>query len=343
VLLPAHTQKWGTLYLDSNNPGSFQSGSINSTNNNAIANTVMQIGLYGNKVDTKKVGWLMWNDETYQDITKKPLNHEKDSTGNYYAHSKGLIGFDKSTGFWIGHSAPGFPYGHNITPNAWAFNTHQAVYAQHFFCTTFSYTSSRLGEISSFLKSYYLFAYDSNVPSSLTTPASFNSLINGAYSAGTTHLTSFKSKGGVSFVGYGKNGKTDSDLWEDYVAPGIKTGLNVESWCGGDFSDSFGCQPSDCAGAKIRNPSKPQKSKSTYAYDSVCITNLDFGSGNSFETKYNHAKLGIARTGSYVCIGDINRQTTQRKRGGGAICFKHAQFYGVMNSAINGLNVTCSN
>jgi hypothetical protein len=46
---------------------------------------------------------------------------------------------------------------------------------------------------------------------------------------------------------------------------GLGCGLNVESWCGGNFDDSPGCQPSNCAGSPIVNPSNPQNGQSTYA------------------------------------------------------------------------------
>jgi hypothetical protein len=39
--------------------------------------------------------------------------------------SRGLFGFDESTGFWLAHSAPGFPYSHDISPSSWSFNGHQ--------------------------------------------------------------------------------------------------------------------------------------------------------------------------------------------------------------------------
>jgi len=181
------------------------------------------------------------------------------------------------------------------------------------------------------------------VPTAYNTPQSFQNLINGQFTTGTSTLL-YQTSDATAFMCFGKNGETGSDLWEDYVAPGLSTGLNVESWCGGDFSDSPGCQPSNCAGQPIVNPSVPQQGESTYAFDSVCIESLDFGNGNSFATSLNHCKFAIASgNGSpWVCLGDINRQTTQRLRGGGAICFKHATFYSLMSSAISSLNVTCS-
>jgi deoxyribonuclease-2 len=343
ILLPEDTSEDTFIYADSNTPGSFTTGDITSSSDNALANTVSQLGLYGGNVDTTSVGWVIWNDQVYKDVSGKPIDHEQDGNGNYYAHSKGHIGFDNQTGFWLTHSAPGFPYSHDICPASWSFNSHQAYFAQHFFCSTFNYGSSTMNSISKYLASYYLYVYDSNVPTTYNPPQSFQNLISGQFTTGTSSLL-YKTAGNTNFICFGKNGQTGSDLWEDYVAPGLSTGLNVESWCGGDFSDSTGCQPSNCAGQPIVNPSAPQQGESTYAFDSVCIESFDFGNGNSFDTAHNHAKFAIAKGGSspWVCLGDINRQTTQRLRGGGAMCFKSAGFYSAMSGAITSLNVTCS-
>jgi len=337
ILLPKDTDEYTYIYADQNTPGSVVTGDIR-TSSNSLSNTVSQLGLYGGNVDNTSVGWAIWNDQVYESLTGKAVNHEQDSSGNYYAHSKGLFGFDNSTGFWLTHSSPGFPYSHDISPDDWSYNYHEAYFAQHFFCSTFNYAT--LGPLSKFLQSYYVYLYDTNTPS-FSTPQEFQNFVSGSYTRGTSKLL-YTTTSNLRCHCFGKNGATGSDLWEDYVAPGINSGFNVESWCGGDFSDSTGCQPSNCAGSPIVNPSNPQRGQSTYAFDSVVIESLDFGNGNSFDTAHNHAKFGISRKGTWVCMADINRQTTQRKRGGGALCFSRPDFYNLMNNAITSLNTTCS-
>lgn len=72
---------------------------------------------------------------------------------------------------------------------------------------------------------------------------------------------------------------------------------------------------------------------------------MKFGNDQFKETK-DHSKVylfyntnkqwGLSQSKDYVCIGDINRMTSQRKRGGGTGCFNDAsiksQFYGVVDS-----------
>jgi len=151
------------LYLDSNDPNSKLGDFQDSTN--AVARTVYQIGLYGSNVNTSTVGYVLWNDQTYENISGTAMDHEQDPNGVYYAHSKATIAFDSNTGFWLAHSAPGFPFQHEIVPSSWMFPKAQTVYAQHFFCVTFS--SSLINTFSKFLLNYHAYIYDFNVPSTI--------------------------------------------------------------------------------------------------------------------------------------------------------------------------------
>lgn len=76
---------YGFVYYDSN--GRTENGDLGN-NNTALKNTIYQLGLYGHTVDKSRVGWVIWNDQTYVDIKQKVVNHEQDPNGKYYAHSK---------------------------------------------------------------------------------------------------------------------------------------------------------------------------------------------------------------------------------------------------------------
>jgi len=299
-------------------------------------------------VDTRSVGWAQWNDQTHTDLDGPCVNHEKDSQGNIYGHTKGTIGFDSSTGFWLGHSAPGFPYDHNLCPNYWHYPYAQSIYAQHFFCI--SVATSSLDKIGSYLQYYHAFVYDSNIPSSVNMP-NFADFANSKFRKTETSIT-FSSLGGQKFYAVGKYAATNSDLYEDYVAPLLGSGLLVQSWCGGIYGKH--CQPSYCQGATIQDPSDPQSGQSTYAYDSVDIESVTFN-GLQYENSYNHAKWCIASsfsknargahvkaTAPWFCAADNNRQVTQRKRGGGAVCFQNSKLFAAMQKAVSTVNTTCS-
>jgi hypothetical protein len=56
----------------------------------------------------------------------------------------------------------------------------------------------------------------------------------------------------------------------------------------------------------------------------------------------DHSKWGIstdaAAAPNIVCIGDINRMTSQRKRGGGAVCILASNLWTALNTAITAHN-----
>jgi len=136
----------------------------------------------------------------------------------------------------------------------------------------------------------------------------------------------FQSLGGINLVAYGKHGLTQSDIYEDYIAPGLQSGgLWVESWCCGTYGDC--CMPSFCQGAPLVDPSNPQKSQQTYAFNSVTIEKFSFASDLYYQTRNNHAKFALAEQNNFVCPSDNNRATTQRNRGGGSLCFQHVPLY----------------
>jgi len=68
------------------------------------------------------------------------------------------------------------------------------------------------------------------------------------------------------------------------------------------------------------------------------VNSLFFGKGNIFNVTYNHAKWGIAydrvsnKPEPWVCAADINREYTQRKRGGGSLCINNSVLFNKFNT-----------
>ena len=128
--------------------------------------------------------------------------------------------------------------------------------------------------------------------------------------------------GSRTFKSFAKNSNWDSDLWEDLVAPGLDSGLIVETWM---------------RGSEIGPCCKPK-----YKYDVVDVETMDALSADG-ATKIewteggDHSKWAITTDGSnQVCVGDINRMTTQRDRGGGAVCFQSAIMAYTGNNSVTG-------
>jgi len=172
--------------------------------------------------------------------------------------------------------------------------------------------------------------------------------------------TELRTKGGVEVVAFGKTdddgdrwGKVDAgakfetDLWEDVVAPTLDASLAVETWCVCNFDRNMTakhefchdaakngayCGPEGCL-CETGHPGNDdayccEKSRCDRDFRVQQIERLDWRGRkvrnrtvNSIRT---HAKWGLSMDASnpWVCFGDINRQRSQRLRGGGAACLK---------------------
>ncbi|ETN79067.1 hypothetical protein NECAME_10069 [Necator americanus] len=99
------------------------------------------------------------------------------------------------------------------------------------------------------------------------------------------------------------------DLWYDLIAPDLKTPMAVETWRNGK-------------GTKIRTKCNRIGVRPNSFLIKVYNINLVKLPGKSFASTKDHSKWGVStnETAPVVCIGDVNRQESQFKRGGGAVC-----------------------
>jgi hypothetical protein len=208
-----------------------------------------------------------------------------------------------------------------------------------------SVDATTVDQLAGMLQYSYPWIYDSNLPSSLQSNfPEVQKLLAGNFFKTSTNGT-FSTIGGVKHVVFQKNGYTDSDLYEDYVAPGLQTGLKTETWCGG--LDGFQCMPSFCQGEAITNPSGPQKGHKKYKYDSINTQELKFADNLWFTNKYDHAKFAMAYNGAnapaekWFCPADINRMKSQRARGGGAACSINPTLWDALDKIITKYDTAC--
>lgn len=341
------------IYWDAETPSKWSEGNFRYHDGNAVALTVMQLGLYGAKLagSKDKMAWAMWNDESYGSyMWKHPVEHWNDSTGAMYGHTKGLLAHDLSakTGFYLQHSAPAFPFNHTATPDYWHFPFDQSIFAQHFFCTSLSQIN--LEAVAAVARYYHAFIYEAWVPShakstlpELTALAVFKGgSLNGTNANVGSALV--ETLGGLKMTIIGKTATFDGDLYEDAIAPQLLSQssppvtFQVQTWCCGN--DGYCCEPAYCLGAPIVNASEPQRHEHTYKYSSVDVMQVDFGKGGdgdqlTYRVAGNHAKWLVGSTGMWVCMADMNRMITQRLRGGGALCFEDADVHAVFSAAIS--------
>ncbi len=249
--------------------------------------------------------------------------HPDGNTSFTKGHTKGVLVFDKTVGYWLVHSVPKFPPEANSNDAKYDYPHTGQMYGQSFLCISLN-TAATADLIGVQMLYNTPFVYSVNIPEwvgksypHLAAAAQGKHAKKEPYS----HTISFHSTAGVAFTSFAKATHFGKDLYADLVAPGLETNLMVESWPNGP-----GKMNSSCNGAfKVLN-----------------VDAIDFRTKPrdiEFVTKKDHAKWAVSytkpksirrRSGNsnkdktYVCIGDINRMETQKKRGGGTVCFSNA-------------------
>ena len=264
---------------------------------NALSTTIQQVY----NAPATSIGWLQYNDED-------PAGVSHDSNG----HTKGVIGFDASGGFWLVHSVPRFP------PTPYTYPAYATKYGQSFMCM--SYSLSMLNKMGTNLLLNEPYVFSSNVPASLSSQVpNINAVLAKQWNTkvGASASQILTTLGGASFTTFAKNDKWGKELWQDLVAPGLKSSLLVETWMNG-------------SGGKI-NTTCPLDSPDVFD-----ISNID-AFANKWSVTQDHSKWGVSTPSSptpWGCIGDINRVTSQSSRGGGAACISNAAYAKSLNSII---------
>ncbi|XP_064616038.1 plancitoxin-1-like isoform X3 [Liolophura sinensis] len=281
----------GHFYMDVTSPQwSLSDVSVNSSGH-AVYNTLKQI--YGSSGGD--VAYVMYNDE-------KPTGQKTES----YGHTKGVVGFDRSVGFWLVHSTPKFPpaktEGYNWPETA-------LHYGQSFLCVTYNYNS--LDIIGTQFHYNYPWVYDFSMPDGFKQD-NIN-LTKYLESTSKPHpksppwnsLRPLVSKGGDNFISFAKFNSYDEDLYSSWIAPFLNSPLKTETWQNGR-----GKLPSNCT---------------TKLFKVYNIEKISLPEQVAFAETKDHSKWAVTTAGNppWVCIGDINRQEHQLERAGGTVCFKH--------------------
>jgi hypothetical protein len=289
-----------------------------------------------------------------------PTPHDKN--GKPYAHAKGMLLFDKHGGVLINHSTPGFPL-NSVHYERVGWSWYKLGNAQHFYCATLD--PAGVEEVAKQLSTAYVRPqeHSHHVPSYLHEQYPIASSLDAdGYSGYRYRTETFESdiqtKGGLSMKLLGKEGGKHFriNLWEDLVAPRLDASLYTETWCNCGFepketSSSQKCRfdSKDCGqkggekGDCICNVPKQreafccQKSKCGSKHRVQQILAMDFSGTKVHRSPtssiISHAKWSISqdKNDPWVCFGDINRQATQRGRGGGAVCNRSPEQWRVMN------------
>lgn len=237
-------------------------------------------------------GWVLYNDE-------KPVIVKGADNGSC-GHTKGVIAFDTATGtaFWLLHSwpkyaAPGLP--HMPTPE----------YGQTYLCLTISLETANAiaAQMANHQEPQTFMPRPANLKPTdplhaLTEP------LNPKPPADADILEA-KTAGGMPFKVLAKNREWNQDFWNGFVGPKLGSDMDVETWIRGSIppvADTDGIHKT---------------------FDIKYINLGPLGLHYAWPESKDHAKWGITKDNDWICVGDINRMISQRKRGGGTIAFQN--------------------
>ncbi|VDM99348.1 unnamed protein product, partial [Thelazia callipaeda] len=273
------------LYVDSRSENWGEEENINSSKC-AVSTTLQQY--YDNKRQ-KEIFYIFYNDQF----------EAKKSKRSHKGHAKGVALFGGQSGFWLVHSVPQFP-----SISKYYYVKNGEVYGQSFLCVSMNTKSVRV--ILEAMKYIQPNIYNERIPDYLKTEyAILKKMLerkkNIPKLSNNSLVQKFLSKGGESFISFSKNGKFGSDLYANLIAVDLKSSLFAETWLNGGAVDL----PSDC--------------NSQYKVINIEQVKIE---GKTFNNSADHSKWAVGDNESLpvVCIADINRQDSQTKRGGGAIC-----------------------
>lgn len=292
------------LYYDSTtNVFTESPNSMNDTSTGALSFTTKQLWTAD--------AYAIWNDEV----------PNESSYSFSYGHTKGFFAFDSNTdGFLLIHSVPAFPVGPSNSTTYLGLGGNAWTYAQSFLCLSVSADTLNAVAYKYILNKPHL--YDTVFPSSYKPIyGNISKLVNGGYTTAKLCASDILiTQGNVQFQLFGKTEQWNNDLYSACVTPIYQTDVWTETWIRGS----------------AEGPNCP-----TTGYNTLDIQGLDFGNGMNWSETNDHSKWAIAINKGIVCIGDINRMTTQYSRGGGTACISNSVLFKAFQTAVTGTD-TCS-
>ena len=241
----------------------------------------------------KTTGWILYNDE----MPDSAQRHDDGQKG----HTKGVIAFDtdSKTAFWMLHSWPKFA-------DPCATEDPTPKYGQTYMCISLDLdTANKIADQMTNHQEPQV--YSPIVPTSLSKTAPLYLLAQPLSPKPTPDgdTIDVKSIGGMPFKVVAKNKRWNKDFWNDLVGPTLGDDMDDETW--------------------IRGPIPPiADSDGIHKTFDIKYVNLgSLGAHWAWPETHDHAKWGITLHEPWICVGDINRMVSQRKRGGGTIAFKN--------------------
>ncbi|XP_068130333.1 deoxyribonuclease-2-alpha isoform X2 [Hyperolius riggenbachi] len=274
------------MYQDESSGGWLRGASLMNSTASAVGKTLNQ--LY-EPSESQNVAYVLYNDQPPKYSAANGLR----------GHTKGVVLLDKETGFWLVHSTPHFPPPTDLKYD-WPSNAFHN--GQSFICVTYPYLQFK--DVGTQLMYNTITPYDSSVPDGFSADlpdlhsASMKKQVRSPPWNRQVTLTSAKGK---AFLSFAKHANFGDDLYSGWVSEVLKSDLCVQFWL-----NSRGILPSNCS----------------QAYHTYNAKQIAFDSSANFSSHVDHSKWCVTWSDSpgWACIGDINRDEEEEKRGGGTVC-----------------------
>ncbi|KAM6938696.1 deoxyribonuclease-2-alpha-like [Lycodopsis pacificus] len=290
------------LYMDESTNGWKVSKKAINSDSGTLANTLKPLLDFYNR-KTEDHGYMLYNDQP-PDSYVAPAS---------FGHSKGVVMLDKQTGVWLSHSTPKFPKyrSKDFWPDSGSVN------AQTFMCVTYSYGEFK--EIGLQLKYIHAYSYDSDIPTTfhndLRCVAQRSCYPKKEPWFSVKILTSMNGRKFSSFAKYTRFG---DDLYSGLIvnSRNIQHNLYVKSW-----GSMKGPLSSNCS--------------SSIPHHVYNVKEIKIPKKEPFRDTVDHSKWCVTTDGGWTCIADMNREESQMKRGGGAICTENLAVANAFRSIIH--------
>lgn len=257
--------------------------------------------VFGDRADNT-TGWILYNDEM-------PPSVGKPDDGNK-GHTKGVIAFDTAsgTGYWLLHSWPNF-----ADPKATTDPTPK--YGQTYICMSLDLATCNLiaAQMANHQEPQVYFP---NIADLTSTDALYalSQPLNPKVAADSDNID-LTTIGGMPFKVIAKNRQWNGDFWNGLVGIVLDDSMDDETW--------------------IRGPIPPVADTDGIhkTFDIKYIDLGPLGAHWAWPETNDHAKWGITLNNPWICVGDINRMISQRKRGGGCIAFQNKVLWQALSKA----------
>lgn len=301
----------GYIYGDAKSyqdPSNFWSNSSKSIGDptSAVGRTVQQV--YDNAASSGQ-GYQFYNDE-----------NPDGTTSMTYGHTKGILGWQANSAFWLVHSVPKFC----DTPanvQSYAYPSTGEEYGQSMICVSLN-TANVDNAFAQFMYTNPQ-VYGSQWVSSMTSQMpNGNAFVNSGTvdTNAASNVINISTVGGVEFMHFAKTVAWGKSIYGDLIGPYYGQAMVVETW---QRPYEAPLQP-------------PQVGEAVYSVRTLAAPSYANWDGVTWKESEDHAKWGIVtdRSVPVVCIGDINKQVTQWKRSGGMLCITDKTLHASYNIMI---------